>query len=266
MLADHSIFINEMMLREDNNNVEFSYNCLEWLRDTGTDRRHKVLFVEDGVVHTDLDVPMKATGPLPPGASRAIVAAMDRAIQRLEEQNAFNNALWKKLGPPQTVLRGALVIGTLMALAYLAFRITTRSRYRLDLAVPLLARQVDRHSPTATLLQQRGQQALNAGNLWEAAHGLAREWFAGLGQATQSPPPVRTAGGRWRQWVLDRRIRRLWMLAQQTEPSRVSPRRLRQMLHELDQLRAAQRSGTLSFGGPPSAKATKESPAHERSG
>ena len=32
VLADHSIFINEMLLPPDNDNFEFTDNCLEWLR------------------------------------------------------------------------------------------------------------------------------------------------------------------------------------------------------------------------------------------
>ncbi len=43
VLADHSIFINEMMLPEDNGNVEFTYNCLDWLRGDAKDGRDKVL-------------------------------------------------------------------------------------------------------------------------------------------------------------------------------------------------------------------------------
>src|SRR5581483_8121704 len=30
VLADHSVFINEMMMQRDNDNVYFAYNCIEW--------------------------------------------------------------------------------------------------------------------------------------------------------------------------------------------------------------------------------------------
>jgi hypothetical protein len=59
VLADHSIFINEMMLPEDNGNVEFTYNCLEWLRGHPTEGRSKVLFVEDGQINSHFEVPLK---------------------------------------------------------------------------------------------------------------------------------------------------------------------------------------------------------------
>jgi hypothetical protein len=59
VLADHSIFINEMMLPEDNGNVEFTYNCLEWLRGDPTEGRTKVLFVVDGNINSFFQVPLR---------------------------------------------------------------------------------------------------------------------------------------------------------------------------------------------------------------
>jgi hypothetical protein len=35
ILADHSVFINDMMTPDDNDNLEFASNCLEWLTDGG---------------------------------------------------------------------------------------------------------------------------------------------------------------------------------------------------------------------------------------
>jgi hypothetical protein len=59
VLADHSIFINEMMLPRDNGNVEFTYNCLEWLRGDADNPRAKVLFVEDGQINPHFEVSIK---------------------------------------------------------------------------------------------------------------------------------------------------------------------------------------------------------------
>ena len=63
LLADHSIFINEMMLPSDNGNVEFTYNCLEWLR-RGPEVRNQVLFVDEGRIKAALwpnEVPSQGT-------------------------------------------------------------------------------------------------------------------------------------------------------------------------------------------------------------
>jgi hypothetical protein len=248
VLADHSIFINEMMLPTDNGNVEFAYNCLSWLRGEGDTKRHKVLFVEDGTVRKDLDVPLKAGPLLPPGATRAVVAAVDKALAGLEDQGALDRGLWQRLRDPGLALRIAVVGGTLLLLLYVGFRITARGRYRVDLGVPLLARQVELHTPAATVLEQRGREALGAGNLWEAARGLAREWFAELpARAGKGAPHVEAGGGWWRRRSLERRVGRLWVLAHQAEPSRVSPRGLRRVLRDLDDLRAALRDGTVKI-------------------
>jgi len=59
VLADHSIFINEMMLPPDNGNVEFTYNCLEWLRGEANNPRTRVLFVEEGKINARFKVPLK---------------------------------------------------------------------------------------------------------------------------------------------------------------------------------------------------------------
>ena len=59
VLADHSVFINEMMLPADNDNVEFTYNCLEWLRGDAKVKRTQVLFVEDGRINKKFEVPLK---------------------------------------------------------------------------------------------------------------------------------------------------------------------------------------------------------------
>src|SRR5262249_5411195 len=52
VLSDHSVFINDMMLQGDNSNIDFTYNCLEWLRD-GPEKRTHVLFVDEGSVVRD---------------------------------------------------------------------------------------------------------------------------------------------------------------------------------------------------------------------
>ena len=85
VLADHSIFINRMMLPREINNLEFAANCLHWLRGgastpleiagaatKGPDvlqqligQRNHVLFWEDSKVHRDFNVPLKKVS-LPP--------------------------------------------------------------------------------------------------------------------------------------------------------------------------------------------------------
>src|SRR5262249_56049092 len=58
LLADHSVFINEMMLKSDNGNVDFTYNAIEWLKGDNKER-NRVLFVSDGNIETKLDIPIR---------------------------------------------------------------------------------------------------------------------------------------------------------------------------------------------------------------
>ncbi len=258
VLADHSVFINQMMIPTDNGNAEFAWNCLEWLRGEGPRRRSKVLFVEDGVIQTDFKVPLKEGSDLPPGAARAAVIVIDDTLARLEDRGTLDEALLDRLGAspyegPNRLLRRVLEVVTLLLLVYLIYRIGIRGRFRLDGAVPLLAHEVARHTPAAPLLEQRFRSALSAGNLWETAHGLARQWFATLPSAQQTlplaagaaPPRVVVRGGWWRRSSLRRRFGRLWRLAHETTPMRVSPRALRRLLRDLDALKAELADGTL---------------------
>jgi hypothetical protein len=248
VLADHSIFINQMMLPEDNGNLEFASNCLDYLRGERDARRHRVLFVEDGRARTDLEVPLKEGPLLPPGATRAIAAAADKALAGMEEHNAFNRGVWDWLGSSESALRLALGVGTVLLLAYLGYCLTVRARHRPELQVPLLARAVEGHTPAGTLLEQRGREAVGTGNLWEAARGLARDWLAGLPTAGEGPPRVEAGGSWWRRRVLMNRVRRLWRLAHEESPARVSPRGLRRLLRQVEALRDAQADGTLRVG------------------
>jgi hypothetical protein len=272
VLADHSIFINEMMIPEDNKNAEFAWNCLQWLQGEGK-QRHQALFVEEGTIYADFKVPLKEGPGLPPGAIDAGVALLERTLAKLEDRGALDAAVLDQLGVNHIggldrLLRRTLVVLTVLLLLYLGYRVGIRGRFRLDAAVPLLAHEVARHAPAAPLLEQRRRSALQAGNLWETAHGLARQWAASLPviaaggtPAPQGPcgagvspareggasaPPRVVVRGGWRQrFGLRRRFRRLWRLAHDTAPVRVRPRALRRLLRDLDELKAALADGTL---------------------
>jgi hypothetical protein len=253
VLADHSIFINQMMLPEDNNNVEFTSNCLAYLRGEEPTSRKYVLLVEDGEVRTDLEVPLKPMPDLPP--ARILLAYADQVLGKLEEKNAFNHGLEDLLTGPnhdprraRLVLRVLVTAATLLVLLYVAYRVGIRGRFKLDTAVPLLAKAVVKHTPAGTLLEQRRAAALAEGNVWETARGLAREWAAALPASRNgSPPRLSLRGSWWQRWGLRLRFERLWKLAHDTEPTPVSPHALRRLLADLARLRAAQADGSLAL-------------------
>ena len=104
VLADHSIFIDEMMRPTDNDNVEFTANCLTYLRGS-EGKRKNVLFLDNGKIQSTFDVPTKAV----PDASLLDLAlkrfangnqaleTWQNEVNQLEERNAVNRKLWNVL-------------------------------------------------------------------------------------------------------------------------------------------------------------------------
>jgi hypothetical protein len=257
VLADHSVFINEMMLPTDTNNVEFSYNAARWLRGDGG-QRDRVLFVEDGKVQTRLDLPLKSVSVPPEEVLKMLFARRNELLVEgenllagLEDNDAFNRKLFDFIDPDRLTTL-ALVLGTLLGLLWLVYRLGVRGRFRHDTTVPLLAPAVGRNLPSAPLAEQRQEALLKGGNLWEPAAALARRWFARLGlEATPGgqPPAFEATGGWWQRRRLLGRLRRLWRLAAGRSRERVSPAELWRLQRELDELRAGWQRGAWRAAG-----------------
>ena len=133
MLADHSLFINAMMMPDDSDkdNIEFTVNCLRYLQ--GEDRsRNQVLFLEEGRLNSNFKVPLKEIPGLSDKAIRALLATLDDQLAALEEQDAYNRTIWDWLqqhGVTGDRLRNAGVIaGTILLLAYACFRLMRMRR------------------------------------------------------------------------------------------------------------------------------------------
>ncbi|HEY7155961.1 MAG TPA: DUF4350 domain-containing protein [Gemmataceae bacterium] len=269
VLADHSIFINRMILPRDNRNLEFAANCLHWLRggvstprellraanDPQTaekliGRRDKVLFCDDGHIWTDFAVPLKKV-PIKPSLDMApaVVAAIDQAVGRMEDGDVFNRTLEMQIeglpGGWPRVLRSAVYSLTVAAMVLLGYLFLWRGRHRHEASVPLLAHAVSQHESGASLLEQRRRAMLRSGNVWETAHQLARQCFeeAGIPLTSDVPPRLITPSG-WRQ---RRRVTRLWKLARGDTPVRISPAALNRWLRDLEELKTALANGTIQL-------------------
>ncbi len=260
-LADHSVFINQMMLPQDTNNVEFSYNTVRWLQGEGRRKRDRVYFVEDGAVQTKLDIPLKSVN-LPPEELAKILFAKrnellvgaEETLTRLEDENAFNRKLLESLAaagfPPERLIRLAVLLGSLVGLALLAYRLGVRGRFRHDTTVPVLTGAVGRGLPEEPLAEQRQKELLKRKDLREPAAVLVRRWFGRLGlEAGEKTPAFAVRGGWWLRWRLTRKLRRLWRLARGTEPARVTPAELWRLQRELEQLHAGWQRGAWRIAG-----------------
>jgi hypothetical protein len=273
VLADHSIFINRMILPRENDNLQFAANCLHWLRggtstltealqaarssslDQLVGQRNKVLFWDDGKIQDNFEVRLTRM-PAPPSlpSEQAIVAAIDKTIARLEDTDAFNRALLERIdgvpGGRERILRSAVILLTWAALLFLGYRFLWRARYRPELAVPLLSKALREHEPNVSLLDQRRRALLRLGNVWEMGHRLARECFESAGVAlTGASPPrvVKAQGNLWQRWRINRRVARLWRLARGDAPTALSPVALKHRLRELEELKFALANGTIEL-------------------
>jgi hypothetical protein len=250
VLSDHSVFINGMMLQPDNDNFEFACNCLKWLNNTG--HRWDVLFVDEGTIVHDFKVPVTNL-PMPPISP---MAAADHVIAALEEDDLFNRLILEHFSLRQIVSAWAVVL-TLMLLAFLFYRLM-RSGHHVDTQAPLLAQGVGQVGPTGALVVQRRQSLLQEGNLWEAAREVARQWFADAGYdpapaATPDRLPrlsIRIDAGWWERRRLRGQVARLWRLAFQPKPQRVSRRDFERLLNQVHDLRTAAQQGVVQFQQP----------------
>jgi hypothetical protein len=252
ILSDHSVFINAMMWQPDIENFDFTYNCVNWLTEGG--RRTQVLFLEEGQVQKTFQIPLKEP-PLPPlPPLKAIVETMDKGLGDLERENAFNQAIHQAVtsitGPGEKWVQAVVLMSTAM-LALFGLARLSQSRYRPE-KIPLPAgSDLGRMPAAASLFEQRRQAMLRERNLWESARALAQQGLeSALGPQLRanSPPSMDAAlplelgergGSWWRRWRLRRRFNRLWQLAYGAEPVRVSPRQLRRLHREIEQMKTA---------------------------
>ncbi len=268
VLADHSIFINEMMLPTDNNNVEFTENCVRWLK--GGTKRNRVLFVDNGKIETKFDIPLKSIN-LPVeemlrllfDRRNELLAEAERGLTNLEDRNFFNDTVLGVLDrtgwPLERLIQVLAALGTVVLLCYGIYRLGIRGRFKHETEVPLLATVVGQSLPAAPLMEQRQHTLLQMGNLSEPASHLARRWCERQGLLGRSGepgradsaarlaapawPPIVVAGGWWRRRQLTRQLGRLWRLAWGQSPGRIEPAGLWRLQRELDQLDASRRRG-----------------------
>ncbi len=275
LLADHSLFINMMMMSGDIENVEFTCNCLEYLRGLVGAKRDQVLLLEEGKVNSNFNIPLKQLPGLSEKGLQAllananrILAASDHWLAEREDEDFFNRKVTGFLGrrglTEGYLAHVVIVLLTLLLLALGVWRLLRSRGFRSETALPLLAealqegqaggsafRSARQAGPAAgpSLLEQRQQELLEYGNLWENARQVSREVFlsAGLTEPANPsrPPKIRTEGGFWQRWQRQRQVLRLWRLAFDPRPCRVRPRDWPGLLAELDRLQADLANGSV---------------------
>jgi hypothetical protein len=257
IVADHSVFINDMLLQTDNGNLQFAFNCVQWLRDGQDRKRHRVFFIDESTVITDFNVSLQMTPALPASP----VEIVNNVIVALEDENTFNRFIDDNI-PLNKILSGLAVALTVALIIYGGYRLV-RAGYQPETHAPLFTQAVARSAPAVGILDQRQQHMLDDDNLWEPARDLARQCFATMGfdpepaskrisrsrSAGASDRPIKpqfTFAGSW--WLRRKRqaaLQRLWRLAYGSRPLPVSQRQFSQLMVQADDLRSAAHAGLV---------------------
>jgi hypothetical protein len=203
IMASHTPFTNSPPTHRDTtDNLTFMTNTLTWLTDN-RQRKH-ALFVDNGLVVTDFDVPL---------VDIEITPEMFNAILRQAENINFANQLLLDYLPKQTLLRVLLVVG-LVAMTFYGLWRFAAARFRQDDSVPLVeAKLAQAEADQLPPMVRRQRIRLQANNFLEAACVVARECFERDGR----PPPGRpvvVAGTPAERHELQWAVDKLWALAQ----------------------------------------------------
>ncbi|MBY0524925.1 MAG: hypothetical protein K2R98_16085 [Gemmataceae bacterium] len=270
LLADHSVFINDMLLQTDNDNFDMTCNAVRWLSSAG--QRNRVLFVEEGEVVTNFNVVLKEP-PLPPLPSEAdLIRIMNRTLVGLEDENFFNRQILKHLPPPAErngkapdyrpskapIHHWLILLGTAAIVGFGWLRLS-KSRHKIDPRMPLMQPSVW-ETPTVPVIDQRHLAMLHSGNLGDAARDLARQFFEavlgfrpaewGQGGSVKAPnAPEITVSDPAKRRALTKQVLELWRMACAVAPPRVTPLYFEQLSNQATALRAELSQGTLKIIG-----------------
>jgi hypothetical protein len=263
VLADHSVFINDMMLQTDNDNFELALRAIRWLTEPsspGEPAPRRVFFVDEGAVVTDFKVPLKE----PPGIPVPTADVLNHLLWGIENDNVFNRLVLNRFSLGQ-VLSGIVLGLTAALLVYGGMRMA-RSARGIDPNAPVAVLATGSAPPGAGLIDQRHQTMLAEGKLWEAAREIARQNLRALGSQqpgvsqpershpelgsdASQPPELIGGGGSGRRRHLRNLMLRLWALAYVERPRRLSRAEFHRVVIEVDELARAAREGTLQLNG-----------------
>lgn len=246
MIADHSVFINEMLIHGDN--AKFASNVTRWLCEGG--RRRNLVLIHEGNVLPDwgfgetppsipLDTLLKAVqssglSGLPIGDT--LLPVINDALQQAQSQNAVNAAIHKASrrffgNRPNRWLM--ILMGLLLAIAFGWF---ARARWR-----PLRWLSFRDWSRSA---EPKMVGAARDGHYFPYLRTLTREFFRECGaehfDSKHAPSVVQST-----KQSISRQIDELWRMATADKNQKLTRKRFRQHIQVLRDLRQLQLAGDL---------------------
>lgn len=242
-IADHSIFINSMLLQVDNDNIAFTHNIVNWLSENG--KRHRVLFVDDGQIRGEFDINLDYWDPPIPHPD-VLVPLMNKLIVGLERDDFFNQTLMRLI-PQHRILRGMLLGLTVFVAAVALYRVTA-GKWRREAQAHRLPDQVDSLAIDNTLNLNAAQPTPL--ELGAAARELAYGTLHDLVNDDMDQAPVVHTANPLARGTWTRRVKTYWQIASGRTGRTMTPANLKSLARRLEQLRRAVERGDIHLSRP----------------
>jgi hypothetical protein len=247
LMVDQSVFSNALLWQINgemaNDNFKSAERCVDWLTESESGKRSRVLFIVDGEVIDNFYTDFLELPPPPLPRIEDVVHAVNQGIYGIESENHFNE--WIDALAKRIPIRVVLVLVTIGLTALALIRLG-QGKYAAEAGVPTLSAGLAQLVPSVSLVTQRKRWALREGNFGEVAQALAREFFEPLAVAsTGAVPLVQVHANGWKAWRIRGRVRKLWRLAYGMQPRMVSSRGLAKLRARIAALRNAVADGTV---------------------
>ena len=256
LLADHSMFINQMLLEPKTDNLECTYRIIEFLQGPGQQRK-RCAFFYDGELIDHFDDLRQAYAkqnqmPLPQvnlwAMQEKLTDLGNAIVDRLQTNNAHNNLLLGSVDRDArltVIARFLLLLATVVACLFLIRRLW-RSRKPSDIPPPPNIPAASTGPPG--VFDRRQKELLRRDNVLEPVRDLVRDYFASIGihgEPARMPKVVINDVVR-KPDSLRAAIKDFWKIAF-GPPQALSVRRWRELEPFFERLRTAHAEGKWRF-------------------
>lgn len=257
LMADHSVFINQMLLEPGTDNLELTYRVIDFLRQPNPANpresiRKRCLFIENGQVVERFDglrQAFKQGLPLPQvnlwGIQDKLVDLGNAVIDDVQNRDLPNKLFVGGFGLP-AIMRFLLLILTVVGTLVILNRLRG-SRQPQDL--PPSPSVPGAPSGPPGVFDRRQRELLRRDNVYEPVRDLVREFFVSIGvhgEPGPKPPPVVIASVIRKPESLRKAIKDFWKLAY-GPPEVLKVNQWREMEPYFERLRQAHADGKWRF-------------------